>query len=62
MKTQPPMITGDGGNEYLVNQDECQILDRTIQAVPMVVAPGGADDFSHVNPVFRETATRPVDY
>lgn len=61
MKTQPEYVTGDGGNLTLVNQDEKLILEDCVADVPMVVAPGGADDFSHVNPAFREAATRPVD-
>jgi hypothetical protein len=61
MKTQPECITADGGNLNLVNQDEKLILEDCVADVAMVVAPGGADDFSYVNPMFRETATRPVD-
>jgi hypothetical protein len=61
MKTQPEYITGDGGNSTLTNQDEKLILEDCVADVAMVVMPGGADDFSHVNPMFRETATRPVD-
>lgn len=61
MKTQPECITADGGSQILVNQDEKLILQDYVADVAMVTVPGGADDFSHVNPMFREAATRPVD-
>jgi hypothetical protein len=61
MKTQPEDVTGDGGNSCITNQNEKLILQDCVQDVAVVVAPGGADDFSHVNPAFREAATRPVD-
>jgi hypothetical protein len=56
MKTEPAAVTGDGGNATLVNQNEAEILDRTVTSIPVVIAPGGADDFSYVNPRFRESA------
>jgi len=46
--------TGVGGNAHLTNQNEAEILERTVTSIPVVIAPGGADDFSHVNPQFRE--------
>lgn len=61
MKTQPECITADGGNSTIVNQDEKLILEDYVADVVMVTVPGGQDDFSHVNPMFREAATRPVD-
>lgn len=54
MKTQPECVTADGGNSTIVNQDEALIIQRCVTEVPVVVAPGGADDFSHVSPAFRE--------
>lgn len=56
MQTQPECMTGDGGNSTITNQDEQLILNDVVDDVPMVVLPGGADDFSHVNPQFREQA------
>lgn len=54
MQTQPECVTGDGGNSTLTNQNEALILARAVTEVPVVVAAGGADDFSHVTPAFRE--------
>lgn len=54
MKTQPECVTADGGSSTLINQDEQMILADTIADVPVVIAPGGADDFSHVTSAFRE--------
>lgn len=54
MKTQPECVTADGGNSTLTNQDEQLILNRGVAEVPLVVLPGGADDFSHVDSQFRE--------
>lgn len=56
MQTQPECMTGDGGNSTITNQDEQLILNDVVDDVAMVVLPGGADDFSHVNPQFREQA------
>lgn len=56
MQTQPECVTGDGGNSTITNQDEALILQDVVDDVPVVVAAGGADDFSHVNPQFREQA------
>jgi hypothetical protein len=61
MKTQPECMTADGGNSTIVNQDERLILEDCVADVVMVTVPGGQDDFSYVNPMFREAATRPVD-
>lgn len=54
MKTQPECVTADGGNSTITNQNEQLILNRVVTDVPVVVAPGGADDFSYVDPQFRE--------
>lgn len=54
MKTQPECVTADGGNSTITNQDEALILQDAVDDVAMVVLPGGSDDFSHVNPQFRE--------
>lgn len=56
MQTQPECMTGDGGNSTITNQDEQKILNDVVDDVAMVVLPGGADDFSHVNSQFREQA------
>lgn len=50
--TQP---TGDGGNTTLRNQNEQDILNRTIAAIP-VVAPAGTyqEDDSYLTPMFRD--------
>lgn len=56
MQTQPECMTGDGGNSTITNQDEQLILNDVVDDVAMVVLPGGADDFSHVNSQFREQA------
>lgn len=61
MKNQPECMTADGGNQVLVNQDEKLILEDYVADVAMVTVLGGQDDFSYVNPQFREAATRPVD-
>jgi hypothetical protein len=54
MAQQPGCVTSDGGNSTLTNQDEGLITQRCVAEIPVVVAPGGADDFSHVSPAFRE--------
>jgi hypothetical protein len=45
----------DGGNRNLVNGDEALTRAECVSDMAIVVVPGGADDFSHVNPVFRES-------
>jgi hypothetical protein len=50
---QPEYVTGDGGNLTIVNQDEREILDRCVAAVPVVAAPGSQEDDSHTMGVFR---------
>jgi hypothetical protein len=47
-------VTAGGGNTTNVNGDEAVPRAECVTDVPMVVVPGGADDFSHVNPAFRE--------
>lgn len=45
----------DGGSSIIRNGDEQVPRTECVTEVPIVVAPGGADDFSHVNPMFRES-------
>lgn len=45
----------DGGSSIIRNGDEQVPRAECVTEVPIVVAPGGADDFSHVNPMFRES-------
>jgi hypothetical protein len=56
MQTQPECVTAGGGSTTVVNQDEALIISRGVSEIPTVTAPGGADDFSHVSPSFREQA------
>lgn len=56
MQTQPECVTADGGTSTITNQDEALILQDAVDDVAVVVLPGGSDDFSHVNPQFREQA------
>lgn len=56
MDTDPKSVTGDGGNTVLRNQNEQDILNRTVASVSMTVAPGGEDPQTYVNPQFREGA------
>lgn len=51
---------GPAGTSNIVNQDEQALLRACVNDVAMVVVPGGADDFSHVSPVFRESAAAPI--
>ena len=47
--------TTTGGNTTIRNGDEAVPRADAVSEVPMVVVPGGSDDFSHVNPQFRES-------
>lgn len=44
-----------GGNTTIRNGDEAVPRADCVSEVPMVVVSGGSDDFSHVNPMFRES-------
>lgn len=46
--------TTTGGTTTNRNGDEAAPRADAVTEVPMVVVPGGSDDFSHVNPQFRE--------
>ena len=46
--------TGPAGNKNLVNQDECEILDATIAAVPIQNTALGTEDDSHVVIGYRD--------
>jgi hypothetical protein len=48
-------VVAGGGNKNLINGDEAAPRAECVTDVPMVVLPGGSDDFSHVNPMFRES-------
>jgi hypothetical protein len=47
--------TTTGGNTTIRNGDEAVPRADAVSEVSMVVVPGGSDDFSHVNPMFRES-------
>lgn len=51
---------GPAGTTNIVNQDEQDMLRACVEDMATVVVAGGADDFSHVSPVFREDALAPV--
>ena len=44
-----------GGDRNNVNGNEAVPRADCVSEVPMVVVPGGSDDFSHVHPQFRES-------
>jgi len=50
----PNCPTGPAGNKNLVNQDECEILDATIAAVPIQNTALGTEDDSHVVIGYRD--------
>lgn len=45
--------TADGGNANLTNQNEAEILARCVSSVPVTAAPGGTEDDSYCQGVFR---------
>ncbi|MEW2498374.1 hypothetical protein AB0942_33305 [Streptomyces nodosus] len=51
--TTPHCPTGPGGNLTIVNQDQQNILDATVAAVPVRGTALGVEDDSHVSPLFR---------
>jgi hypothetical protein len=45
---------GDGGHRQIVNQDECEILQSQLAAVPVQNTPLGREDDSHVAIGYRD--------
>lgn len=48
-------VVAGGGDSTVKNGNDQTPVTECVADVAMVVAPGGADDFSHVNPMFRES-------
>lgn len=45
---------GDGGNRNIVNQDECEILDRQIAGIAIRNTALGTEDDSHVTTGYQD--------
>lgn len=45
---------GPGGNQNIVNQDECLIIEATVAAVPIQNTALGTEDDSHVSIGYRD--------